>query len=109
MKKYMVAAFLAILGAVMIAFPPEAEQTEKIYVPYTVYAGDTLSDICIRLAEKYGDNRLAEKYGDNRDWREIVYYASEQNGKPRYLQPGDKLVIELLVERGRQIENEKSR
>lgn len=100
MKKYMVAAFLAILVAVMIAFPPEAEQTEKIYVPYTVYAGDTLSDICIRLAEQYGDNR---------DWREIVYYASEQNGKPRYLQPGDKLVIELLVERGGQIENEKSR
>lgn len=100
MKKYMVAAFLAILVAVMIAFPPSAEQTEKIYVPYTVYAGDTLSDICIRLAEQYGDNR---------DWREIVYYASEQNGKPRYLQPGDKLVIELLVERGKQIENEKSR
>lgn len=100
MKKYMVAAFLAILVAVMIAFPPEAEQTEKIYVPYTVYAGDTLSDICIRLAEQYGDNR---------DWREIVYYASEQNGKPRYLHPGDKLVIELLVERGKQIENEKSR
>lgn len=100
MKKYMVAAFLAILVAVMIAFPPEAEQTEKIYVPYTVYAGDTLSDICIRLAEQYGDER---------DWREIVYYASEQNGKPRYLQPGDKLVIELLVERGGQIENEKSR
>lgn len=100
MKKYMVAAFLAILVAVMIAFPPEAEQQEKIYVPYTVYAGDTLSDICIRLAEKYGDSR---------DWREIVYYASEQNGKPRYLQPGDKLVIELLVERGGQIENEKSR
>lgn len=100
MKKYMVVAFLAILVAVMIAFPPSAEQTEKIYVPYTVYAGDTLSDICIRLAEQYGDER---------DWREIVYYASEQNGKPRYLQPGDKLVIELLVERGRQIENEKSR
>lgn len=100
MKKYMVAAFLAILVAVMIAFPPSAEQTEKIYVPYTVYAGDTLSDICIRLAEQYGDER---------DWREIVYYASEQNGKPRYLQPGDKLVIELLVERGGQIENEKSR
>lgn len=100
MKKYAVAAFLAMLVAVMIAFPPEAEQTEKIYVPYTVYAGDTLSDICIRLAEQYGDNR---------DWREIVYYASEQNGKPRYLQPGDKLVIELLVERGGQIENEKSR
>lgn len=100
MKKYMVAAFLAILVAVMIAFPPSAEQTEKIYVPYTVYAGDTLSDICIRLAEQYGDER---------DWREIVYYASEQNGKPRFLQPGDKLVIELLVERGRQIENEKSR
>lgn len=100
MKKYMVAAFLAILVAVMIAFPPEAEQTEKIYVPYTVYSGDTLSDICIRLAEQYGDKR---------DWREIVYYASEQNGKPRYLQPGDKLVIELLVERGGQIENEKSR
>lgn len=100
MKKYAIAAFLAILVAVMIAFPPEAEQQEKIYVPYTVYAGDTLSDICIRLAEQYGDNR---------DWREIVYYASEQNGKPRYLQPGDKLVIELLVERGRQIENEKSR
>ena len=100
MKKYLVAAFLAILVAVMIAFPPSAEQTEKIYVPYTVYAGDTLSDICIRLAEQYGDER---------DWREIVYYASEQNGKPRYLQPGDKLVIELLVERGGQIENEKSR
>ena len=100
MKKYMVAAFLAILVAVMIAFPPSAEQTEKIYVPYTVYAGDTLSDICIRLAEQYGDER---------DWREIVYYASEQNGKPRHLQPGDKLVIELLVERGGQIENEKSR
>lgn len=100
MKKYMVVAFLAILVAVMIAFPPSAEQTEKIYVPYTVYAGDTLSDICIRLAEQYGDER---------DWREIVYYASEQNGKPRYLQPGDKLVIELLVERGGQIENEKSR
>lgn len=100
MKKYAVAAFLAILVAVMIAFPPQAEQKKKIYVPYTVYAGDTLSDICIRLAEQYGDNR---------DWREIVYYASEQNGKPRYLQPGDKLVIELLVERGRQIENEKSR
>ena len=100
MKKYMVAAFLAILVAVMIAFPPSAEQTEKIYVPYTVYAGDTLSDICIRLAEQYGDER---------DWREIVYYANEQNGKPRYLQPGDKLVIELLVERGKQIENEKSR
>ena len=36
MKKYMVAAFLAILVAVMIAFPPQAEQHEKIYVPYTV-------------------------------------------------------------------------
>lgn len=100
MKKYVVTAFLAILVAVMIAFPLEAEQQEKIYVPYTVYSGDTLSDICIRLAEQYGDER---------DWREIVYYASEQNGKPRYLQPGDKLVIELLVERGGQIENEKSR
>lgn len=97
MKKYMVAAFLAILVAVMIAFPPEAEQTEKIYVPYTVYRGDTLSDICIRLAEQYGDER---------DWREIVYYAQEQNGKPRYLQPGDKLVIELLVKRGEQLEKQ---
>lgn len=100
MKKYMVAAFLAILVAIMIAFPPEAEQHEKIYVPYTVYSGDTLSGIC---------QSLAAHYGDERDWREIVYYANEQNGKPRYLQPGDKLVIELLVKRGEQIENEKSR
>ena len=88
MKKYMVAAFLAILVAVMIAFPPEAEQHEKIYVPYTVYSGDTLSDICIDLAEKYGDSR---------DWREIVYYAKEQNNIGKYIQPGDKLIIELVV------------
>ena len=88
MKKYAIAAFLAILVAVMIAFPPQAEQHEKIYVPYTVYSGDTLSDICIRLAEKYGDSR---------DWREIVYYAKEQNNIGKYIQPGDKLIIELVV------------
>lgn len=100
MKKYAIAAFLVILVAVMIAFPPEAEQHEKIYVPYTVHSGDTLSGIC---------QSLAAHYGDERDWREIVYYANEQNGKPRYIQPGDKLVIELLVKRGEQLENEKSR
>lgn len=97
MKKYAVAAFLAILVAVMIAFPPDAEQHEKIYVPYTVHSGDTLSGIC---------QSLAAHYGDERDWREIVYYANEQNGKPRYLQPGDKLVIELLVKRGEQLEKQ---
>lgn len=97
MKKYMAAAFLAILVAVMIAFPPQAEQTEKIYVPYMVHSGDTLSGIC---------QSLAAHYGDERDWREIVYYANEQNGKPRYIQPGDKLVIELLVKRGEQLEKE---
>lgn len=100
MKKYAVAAFLAVLVAVMIAFPPSAEPAQKIYVPVTVYSGDTLSGIC---------QSLAEKYGDKRDWREIVYYAQEQNNVGRYIQPGDKLVIELLVERGEQIEKENSR
>ena len=93
MKKYVVAAFLAILVAVMIAFPPTGEPAQKISVPVTVYQGDTLSSICIDLAEKYGDSR---------DWREIVYYAKEQNNIGKYIQPGDKLIIELVV-------NEKSR
>lgn len=97
MKKYLVAAFLAFLVAIMIAFPPNAEPADKILVPVTVHSGDTLSEIC---------QRLAAEYGDERDWREIVYYAQEQNGIGRYIQPGDKLVIELLVERGRQIEGE---
>ena len=94
MKKYIVAAFLAVLTAIMIAFPPSVEPAQKISVPVTVYQGDTLSSICIDLAEKYGDSR---------DWREIVYYAKEQNNIDKYIQPGDKLIIELVVE------NEKSR
>lgn len=90
MKKYAIAAFLAILVAVMIAFPPEAEQHEKIYVPYTVYSGDTLSDICIRLAEQYGDER---------DWREIVYDTRQHNNLPAndLIQPGDIILVELEV------------
>ena len=91
MKKYAVAAFLAVLVAVMIAFPPSAEQAQKIYVPVTVYSGDTLSGIC---------SELAASYGDERDIREITYYVQKQNNKWGNIYPGDKLVVELLVAEG---------
>lgn len=97
MKKYAVAAFLAILFAVMIAFPPEAEQHEKVYIEYTVHGGDTLNSICAPLAEAYGDER---------DLREITYYVQKHNNAWGDIYPGDKLVIELLVKRGEQLENE---
>ena len=85
MKKYIIAAFLAVLTAIMIAFPPSVEPAKTtISVPVTVHTGDTLK-------------------GDTRDWREITYYAQKQNNKWDVIYPGDKLVIELVIE------NEKSR
>lgn len=95
MKKYIVAAFLAVLTAIMIAFPPSVEPAKTtISVPVTVHSGDTLKSIC---------QELAAAYGDTRDWREITYYAQKQNNKWDVIYPGDKLVIELVIE------NEKSR
>ena len=88
------ACALLAMAAIMAVYPPRAEPaTTAIVVPVTVHTGDTLNSICIDLAEKYGDSR---------DWREIVYYAKEQNNIGKYIQPGDKLIIELVV-------NEKSR
>lgn len=101
MKKYAVAAFLIVLVAVMIAFPPSAEPAKTtITVPVTVHTGDTLNSIC---------SELAASYGDERDIREITYYVQKQNNKWGNIYPGDKLVVELLVERGAQIEKENSR
>lgn len=90
MKKYAIAAFLIILVAVMIVFPPTGEPAQKISVPVTVHTGDTLKSIC---------QELAAAYGDTRDWREITYYAQKQNNKWDVIYPGDKLIIELVVEK----------
>lgn len=99
MKMIVWLAGLLVMAAVVIGGPYyERSQMDKVYVPVTVHTGDTLSGICIKLAQQYGDDR---------DWREIVYYAQEHNGKKQFLQPGDRLVIELLVERGKCIEAEK--
>lgn len=92
MKKYMVAAFLAILVAVMIAFPPQAEPaTEKIVVPERVYCGDTLNEVCSRAAIEHGDVRD--------DLRAIVYDTRLHNNLPAndLIQPGDIILVELEV------------
>ncbi len=91
MKKYMVAAFVAILVAVMIAFPPEAEQTEKIVVPERVYCGDTLNAVCSRAAIEHGDVRD--------DLRAIVYDTRQHNNLPAndLIHPGDIILVELEV------------
>ncbi|PWM78635.1 MAG: hypothetical protein DBY32_03920 [Phascolarctobacterium sp.] len=103
MKKYCIVAGIAlIMLAVMALYPPPAEPSEKIYVPVTVHAGDTLGIIC---------RELAATYGDERDWREIVYFVQKQNklNTREPIRPGDKLIVELLVERGKQLEKEKCR
>ncbi|PWM78737.1 MAG: hypothetical protein DBY32_04495 [Phascolarctobacterium sp.] len=92
-KYYLIAAVLVFLTAIMIAFPPQAEPSRKIYVPVTVQPGDQLGVIC---------RELATTYGDERDWREIVYYCQKQNNldlrQPIY--PGDKLLVELVIPEG---------
>lgn len=93
MKKLIL--ILTLLIVAIVYFP--TKQTEAVYVPVTVSLNDTLFGIC---------SELADKYGDERDIRDIVYYAKVQNGVDRYIQPGDKLVVELFVERGDEIESE---
>ena len=89
MKKYIVAAFLIVLTAIMIAFPPSVEPAKTtISVPVTVDTGDTLKLIC---------QELAAAYGDTRDWREITYYTQKQNNKWGAILPGDKLIVPLEV------------
>ena len=87
MKKYLIAAFFIILAgwyAASVLFPP----TKTITVPVKVYAGDTLDSICIRLAEKYGDER---------NYKEISWYAQEKNGVGEFIYPGQVLYIDLEV------------
>lgn len=91
MKKYVIAAFLAVLTAVMIVFPPTAEPTEKIIVPERVYYGDTLYRVCSRAALEHGDVRD--------DLRAVMYGTLEHNNIPdaNLIQPGDVILVELEV------------
>lgn len=91
MKKYIIAAFLAVLTAIMIAFSPSAEPTEKIIVPERVYCGDSLNSVCSRAALEHGDVR--------EDLREIVYYTCKRNNitNADLIQPGDVILVELEV------------
>lgn len=92
MKKYVIAAFLAVLTAVMIVFHPTAEPaTEKIIVPERVYSGDTLNSVCSRAALEHGDVRD--------DLRAIVYDTRKQNNLPAgdLIQPGDIILVRLEV------------
>lgn len=87
MKKYLIAGFLIILAGWYVAgalFP----ETKIITVPVRVYSGDTLDSICIRLAEKYGDER---------NYKEISWYAQEKNGIGEFIYPGQVLYIDLEV------------
>lgn len=71
-------------------------KTQSIIVPVTVKAGDTLDGIVIKLADQYGDAR---------DYREIRYYATEENDKHnKNIFPGEVLNIRLEVQK-----NEKDR
>lgn len=102
MKKLCVlACALLAMAAIMAMYPPRAEPaTTAIVVPVTVHTGDTLNSIC---------SELAKAYGDKRDLREITYYVQKHNNKWDAILPGDKLAVELLVERGAQLEKEKCR
>lgn len=102
MKKHcLIAGIVVIMLAIMAFYPPPAEPAKTaIVVPVTVHTGDTLNSIC---------NELANLYGDKRDLREITYYAQKHNNKWGNIYPGDKLAIELLVERGKQLEKGKCR
>lgn len=87
MKKYLIAGiFIALVSwfAADALFP----DTKTITVPVVVYSGDTLDGICIRLAEKYGDER---------NYKEISWYAQEKNGVGEFIYPGQVLYIELEV------------
>lgn len=80
----------------MLFFGSCQGQTQSIIVPVTVKAGDTLDGIIIRLADQYGDGR---------DYREIRYYAAEDNDKHnKNIFPGEVLKIRLEVQK-----NEKDR
>lgn len=91
MKWYILAGALAVMAAIMIAFPPKAEPTEKIIVPAKVYCGDTLNGICSRTAIEHGDVR--------EDLREITEVVRRQNNiqDADVIQPGRILLIELEV------------
>lgn len=87
MKKYLIAGIFIALAAWFAAdalFP----DTKTITVPVKVYSGDTLDGICIRLAEKYGDER---------NYKEISWYAQKKNGVGEFIYPGQVLYIELEV------------
>lgn len=87
MKKYLIAGIFIALAAwyaAEVMFP----DTKTITVPVRVYAGDTLDDICIRLAEQYGDER---------NYKEISWYAQQKNNVGRYIFPGQTLFIDLEV------------
>lgn len=91
-KAYVIAGIAAILTAIMMAFPPQAEPaTEKVIVPERVYYGDTLSGVCSRAALRHGDVRD--------DLRAIVYDTRQHNNLPAndLIQPGDIILVELEV------------
>lgn len=96
MKWYILAGALAIMAAIMIAFPPKAEPTEKIIVPERVYCGDTLNDVCSRAAQEHGDVRD--------DLRAIVDDTLKHNHLPDkdLIQPGSIILVELEVVKGEQ-------
>lgn len=99
MKKYAIALSAIVLTALLLALYPSKANTEPLYVNHLVRHGDTLWSIC---------KGYADYYGDRRSYEEIIYYARQQNNITNCgnMQPGDKLVIELLVERGEQLEKE---
>lgn len=87
MKKYLIAGIFIALAPWFAAdalFP----DTKTITVPVVVYSGDTLDGICIRLAEKYGDER---------SYKEISWYAQKKNGVGKFIYSGQVLYIDLEV------------
>jgi LysM domain protein len=83
---------LVVIAAVLLAgcmefFPPA---TETEYIRHTVHTGETVWEI----AGKYADCQT-------KSFNEFVYSIQHENKLTgRYIQPGDKLIIPLVREKG---------